>query len=114
MKTSSINRREFVARFMRECGVSYVQACRIFDTMVSVIEDGVCAGAKIGFGRVGAITPVRRPPRTVVQNCRVTKGRKVQRKQHVYELGPRIVYKLKIYRQFMQTHNLNWFPGNEP
>jgi hypothetical protein len=94
---------------MRDCGVTYVQACRIYDTMVNVVEDGVCAGAAIRFGKVGVIHPVRMPPRTVSQNVRMTKGRKAVPVQHIYNLGPRIVFKFRLFRQFMASHTLNWF-----
>lgn len=90
-----------MSRFMRDIGVSYVQACRIYDTMVAVIEDGVCAGAKIKIGKVGSIHPVRRPPREVSMNFNST--------QHIINLGPRICYKFRLYRQFMATRALNWF-----
>jgi nucleoid DNA-binding protein len=94
---------------MRDCGVSYVQACRIFDTMVSVVEDGVCAGAKIKLGKVGMIHPVRRPAREVSMNFKIGKGREVLKAQHVINLGPRICYKFRLFRQFMATRSLNWF-----
>ncbi len=109
MKLQTINRREFVSRFMRDGGIGYVQACRIYDTMVSVIEDGVCAGAKIKIGKVGAIHPVRRPAREVSMNFKMGKGRKVSKARHIISLGPRLCYKFRLYRQFMATRSLNWF-----
>jgi nucleoid DNA-binding protein len=109
VKVQTYNRREFITRFMRECGLSYVQASRIYDTMVGVFEDGICSGSKIKIGKVGAIYPVRRPPREVSMNFKMGKGRKTQKARHVISLGPRITYKFKPYRQFMATRSLNWF-----
>jgi nucleoid DNA-binding protein len=94
---------------MRENGLSYVDASRIYNTMVAVIEDGVCAGAAIRIGRVGVISPVHKPPRTVSQNCKMGKGRKVIKSQHIFNLGPRIGYKFRLFRHFMATRSLNWF-----
>lgn len=94
---------------MRECGLSYVQASRIHDSMVRVFEDAICSGSKIKIGKVGAIRPIRRPPREVSMNFKMGKGRKAQKAQHVISLGPRITYKFSLFRQFMSTHSLNWF-----
>jgi nucleoid DNA-binding protein len=108
-KPATVNRREFISRFMRDCGMSYVQACQVFDTMVSVVEDGVCSGAKIRIGKVGAIVPKRLPPRSVSQNVEMGAGRTPIKTQKIIHLGPRLRYSFKLYRQFMETHSLKWF-----
>jgi nucleoid DNA-binding protein len=108
-KAATVNRRAFIARFMREGGLTYVQARRVYDTMVAVIEDGVCAGAKIKIGKVGSIYPVRRHARAVSMNFRMGQGRKVTAARHVFNIGPRICYQFRLFHRFMETHSLTWF-----
>jgi len=90
---------------MGECGLTYAQACRVYDTMVGVIEDGITKGSKIGIGKVGAIVPHRRPPRAVSMNC----AKSPEGTRRVIELGPRIDYRFSLYKRFIETHALEWF-----
>ena len=107
--TQIVNRREFIAKFMRDCGVTYSQACRIYESMVSVFEDGVVSGSKIRVGRVGALIPVWRKPREVTMHFRVEKGGRVKKTRRTYTLDGRFVFKFNLYRRFVDTHNLRWF-----
>lgn len=104
----TVKRSDFVYKFMRDCGLTYAQACRAYDSMVGVVEDGITNGFKIGFGKVGALVPHRRPPRAVSMNCEKSPAGT----RRVIELGPRIVYRFTLYKKFVETHPLKWF--NEP
>ncbi len=113
MPRKSINRNDFISAFMRSCGVTFSQACLLFDTMVSVFQDGMVNGAKIRIGRLGALDPVRHEPKTVHMSFRRTKEGLV-RQRHVYFLDQRIAYKVQIYRRFINTHNLHWYSEHWP
>jgi hypothetical protein len=109
-KSPPVTRRDFVLRFMRECGVSYAKACRIYEAMCHCFEDGIVGGSKVRVGRVGALVPVWQPGRDVHMHFRVLKGRKVERGIHrTYNMDGRFVFKFRLYEQFIQTHHLKWF-----
>ncbi len=107
--TQTVTRREFVARFMRDVGVSYSQACRIYECMCGIVEDGIVSGSKIRIGRVGALTPVWRRPREVKMHFAMKKGKRVVPAHKTYVMDGRYVYKFKLYREFVDTHTLRWF-----
>jgi nucleoid DNA-binding protein len=107
--TQTVTRREFVTRFMRDVGVTYEQACRIYECMCNVIEDGIVSGSKVRVGRVGALTPVWRRPREVQMHFAVRKGKRVVPAKKTFVMDGRYVYKFKLYRQFVDTHALRWF-----
>lgn len=107
--TQTVNRREFVQRFMRQCGVTYAQASQIFECMVAVFEDGICSGSKIRVGRVGSLVPVWRQPREITMSFRKKRGGKLEKSKRVYVMDGRYVFKFHLYRRFMDTHNLRWF-----
>jgi hypothetical protein len=103
-------RRDFVIRFMRECGVTYAQACQIYETMCRCVEDGVVSGSKIRLGRVGVIVPVWRQGRDIHMHFKVEKGRTVKRGIHrTYNMDGRFVFKFELYQKFIETHQLKWF-----
>lgn len=89
---------------MRDGNLTYAQACKLYDSMVGIIEDGIANGAKIGIGKVGAIVPHRRPPRAVSMNC----AKNADGTRKVIELGPRVAYRFALYRSFVSTHRLAW------
>lgn len=110
MKAETVTRRVFVSRFMSDCGVSYAQACKIYDSMCRTIEDGVVAGSKISIGRVGAISPVWQPPRTYHMHFERKSGRRVAKGIHrTYSMDGRFMFKFHLFRRFSQTRQLKWF-----
>ena len=42
------------------------------------------------------------------------KGRKYERQKHVYFLGKRISYRLRIYDKFINNHQLHWYAEDWP
>lgn len=110
MKAATVTRRVFVSRFMADCGVSYAQACRIYESMCRTFEDGVVAGSKIAIGRVGAINPVWQPPRTYQMHFERKSGHEVKRGVHrTYSMDGRFTFKFNLYRRFSRTRQLKWF-----
>lgn len=104
----TVTRREFIRRWMEECGVTYDVACQLYRTMVLTFEDGVANGDKITIGRLGALVPRWQDTRTVTMGCRRVEGKVLKQKQ-TFILDPRIRYRFKIYREWMTTRHLNWF-----
>lgn len=105
----TVNRRDFIRRWMQECGVTYDVACQLYRTMVSTFEDGVANGSKVTIGRLGALVPQWQEARQVVMGFRRTPGKGVVKQKQTYILDPRIRYRFKIYREWMNTRHLNWY-----
>ena len=99
-----VARPEFIKKFV-DAGLSYHQAETAYRAMVSVLEDGVAARAKIHFAKVGALDPVVLKPREYVMGfCRSKDGVKKMRRHYI--LGTRIRYKFKVYPAFGRAHDL--------
>lgn len=103
MASTTIIRRDFVARFMRDTGVSYAQACRIYESMCRIFEDGIVNARKIALGNVGALTPVWRPPKDVHKHFDRKPGGKIVRTHKVYSIDGRYAYRFKLYRAFEKS-----------
>lgn len=115
MKAATVTRRVFVTRFMSDCGVSFAQASKIYESMCRTFEEGVVAGGKIGIGRVGAITPVWQPPRTYHMHFERKPGKVTRGIYRTYSMDGRFTFKFSLYRRFSQTRQLKWlaeFPSS--
>lgn len=104
----NVNRRDFIRRWMHECGVTYDTAAQLYRTMVSLFEDGVANGQKITIGRLGALVPRWQQPRQVVMGFRRVPGKIIRQRQTHY-LDARIHYRFKIYKEWLDTRHLNWY-----
>ena len=102
----SITRRDFISKFMKDCGLNYDQACRVYSCMVSVVADAVVSQTKIGIGQVGAIFPIKRPPRAITMGFRRMKGGEIERTRRTYHLDERISWQFKLFEEFEKKHNL--------
>ena len=106
---TTYDRRVFVSRFMREGGLTYSQACRVYDIMTATFADAVVTGNKATIGHVGAIVPFWRAPRDIQMYFRRRKGQQVETGIHrTYYMDGRFEFKFKLYRRFMETHQLKW------
>ena len=99
-----VARPQFIKKFVGS-GLSYEQAELAYRSMISVLEDGVSARAKIHFSGVGALDPVTLKPREYVMGFKRTKDGVEKCKRH-YILGIRTRYKFKVYPAFGRAHNL--------
>lgn len=97
----SVDRREFVKKFMDECGLTYDVASNVYKCMVNTFEDGIIENKKVTIGRLGALKPVWTGPRTVVMNINKTKK--------IYNLDGRYRYKFVIYKKWISDHFLKWY-----
>ena len=102
---SAVTRREFIRKFM-QAGLTYDQACRVYSTLVSLIEDSVVSGEKIKFGKVGCLLPVRKPPRDVVMGFMRGPGNSMVKSKRVFHLDERVDYRFSFYREFVRKHQL--------
>lgn len=91
---------------MRDCGLTYDQARCAYNCVVSLVEHGVVNGSKIGIGQVGAITPVRRPPREVTMGFERKNGGKIVKTRRLFHLDERTKWVFKLYRGFETRNNL--------
>jgi hypothetical protein len=107
---TTIDRRAFVTRFMSESGLSYADACRVYETMCRTFEDGIVTGSKIRIGKVGAIVPVWKPGREINMHFKRGKGQVIETGVHrTYYIDGRYTFKFNLYDRFVQTHQLKWF-----
>lgn len=117
MEKNAVTRAEFIRRYMDDCGFSYVQACRAYETTIAVMEDAIVTASKINLGRLGALVPQWFEPRAVNMGFERTADNSVQPKQRTFFLGKRIRYKFHLYKKFQKTHQLRWFsdpPDEQP
>jgi hypothetical protein len=107
MKVESINRSDFVNRYMRH-GFTYSQACKAYECMCEIFEDAVVSGHRLNIGNVMSLAPVWLAPKEVQMGFERTKKGVVKKKKVIW-LGKRIRYKVNLYKEFMRRHTLNWF-----
>jgi hypothetical protein len=93
-------RQDFLKRFVTVGGLKYEDAIKVYNAMVEVFADGIVTGQKVTIGRVLSIHPVRKKARRVKMGF----GGKSQ----IIHLGDRIVFKVKIFKEFYNKHSLNW------
>lgn len=105
---TTYDRRAFVARFMKDGGLTYSQACRMYDVMCRVFEEAIITGSKATIGRVGAIVPYWRPPRDIQMHFR-KQGKRVEKGVHrTFFMDGRYDFKFRLYRRFLETRQLKW------
>jgi len=109
-KPEVVGRAIFVRRLMKD-GFKYVDACRAYESLMSTLAYAVTNGAYVSFGNVGSLTPVVIPPRPIKMGCVRVKGGWIKQSRE-YFLDTRIKYKFKIFKAFLQKHQLNWTGGS--
>ncbi len=97
LRKKTIKREDFVEAFVRQ-GMTYEAAINAFDAMVQTFENAVVNGQNVRIGKMCCLSAVKKPPRQVKSgfNGRTT------------FLGTRIVYKMRIFRGWMDSRRLNW------
>ena len=102
---AAIKRLDFIKKFM-DAGLTYDQACRVYSSMVAILENAVVSGDKVKFGKSGCLLPVRKPPRDVVMGFQRGPGNVVTRTKRVFHLDERVEYRFTFYREFARKHEL--------
>jgi hypothetical protein len=95
-----------IRKLMLDADLSYEHACRAYLCLVSILEDGVVNGEKIGLGRIGCLVPVRRQPRDVVMGFERKPDGSVNHIKRVFHIDERTEYKFRLYGKFVQKHHL--------
>lgn len=113
-KAECVNRRDFVSRIMRQCGLSYVRASQVFNCLCDVVGDAVIHGNAVRLGRVGLLKPVRHSPKTVHKGFIMGPKREIIKNRHVYFMDSRLSWRLKVYRTFIDSHSLHWYTDHWP
>ena len=102
------DRRCFVKRFMQEGGLSYTQACHLYEIMCHLFEEAIITGNRITIGRVVAISPQWVPPRDIQMHFE-KRGAKVQKGvHHTYFMDGHYIFKFKLYSQFKKNRQMKW------
>jgi nucleoid DNA-binding protein len=117
----AVRRADFIRDIVNSQGLTYAQAGAAFDSFVKTLEDGICAGAKIQLGKVGAIVPVRLDARPVQMHFRRERASAtganvlrsdehgtVIRQERTYYIGRRIKFKFRLFKGFINRKTLNW------
>lgn len=102
-----VKRADFIRNIVNNQGLTYAQASSAFDAVMKTLEDGICAGAKIQLGKIGAIVPVKLEPRPVQMHFKREKGTVVPQ-ERTYFLGSRIKFKFRLFKAFLQSKTLTW------
>jgi len=110
----TINRKDFVERLMRQCDMTFPEASAAFECFCDILKDGVVNGAKIRFGKLGALRPTWHAPKAVHMGFKVSKKGTLTKNKHVYFMGKRLRYTLKIYDKFIDNHELHWYDEDWP
>jgi nucleoid DNA-binding protein len=106
---NSVKRVDFINNIVRDQNLTYVQASAAWDSFIKTIDDGICAGCKIQFGKVGTIVPVRYDPRIVQMGCRrVKSGEPAESASRTYFLGSRIKFKFRLFKGFLNSRTMDW------
>lgn len=103
-----VTRADFLRNLVQTQGLTYVQAAAAYDSFIKTIEDGICAGSKIQLSRVGAIAPVKYPPRIQQMGFKRLAGNEVEKVPRTYFLGSRIKYKFILFKSFVANKTLTW------
>ena len=107
-KPNTINRDHFVAALQKK-GLTYVQARKAYSAMLSVISDAVLQGDKINLGKIGVLDPVWHKERELTMGFKRTADNKVEKATRKFTLGPRLKYRFRLYRTFLENNDLRWY-----
>ena len=93
---------------MKDGGLTYSQACRLYEVMCGVFEEAIINGCKTTIGRVGAVVPYWRPPRDIQMHFRRQGGGMERGVHRTFYMDGRYDFKFRLYRRFMETRQLKW------
>lgn len=105
IKFSSIPRAEFVRRFVA-AGFEYADAHKAYRVVVQTFEDAILTNSKLAIGRIGALVPLKRPPRVVKMGFERTKNG-CKRRQREFSYGETVRWKFRIFRTFAKQHGVD-------
>jgi len=107
MNSEPITRLVFIQN-MVETGLSYDQATRAYNSLMSTIADGVVNGRRVYLGQVGVMNPTVQPPRQIKMGFAIKPGREIVKQQREFYLDSRVKYSFRMFKKFARTHELKW------
>lgn len=93
---------------MVDAGLTYENAIRAYNSVMSTFADGIVNGRKIYLGQVGVLNPTVMQPRQVKMGFAVKKGREIVHQRREFYLDTRVKYSFKLFKKFATTHELKW------
>lgn len=99
MSRTTVKRKDFLAKYIHGCGLTYDQACRVYACTVSILEDAVTCGTKVNIGHIGAITPRVKAPRKVKMGFKFENGVMVKA-ERVFFVDGKTDWSFRLYRAF--------------
>ncbi len=109
-KSKSITKSKIIRRFMTDCELSYVEANKVHDCLVSLVEEAVTNLSKVNLGHVGSITPKIIKGKSVSMNFKRSKEGGVEKVQRYFFLDERVRFHLKLYKSFADKVEYNYKP----
>jgi hypothetical protein len=94
---------------MTDCELSYVDANRVHDCFVGLVEESVINLNKLSLGHVGSITPKIVKGKSVSMNFKRSKTG-VEKVQRYFFLDERVRFNLKLYKSFTDRIEYNYTP----
>jgi hypothetical protein len=107
MNTDPVTRQTFIQSIMQS-GLTYDQAVRAYNSVMSTIADGVVNGQKVYLGQVGVLNPSVLPPRQIKMGVARKPGGKYVKQTREFFLDARLKYFFRLFRKFSETHELKW------
>ena len=108
-KSKSITKSKIIRRFMEDCELSYIEANKVHDCLIGLIEEAVTNLSKINLGHVGSITPKIIKGKSVSMNFKRSKIG-VEKVQRYFFLDERVRLHLKLYKSFSDKVEYNYKP----
>ena len=99
-RARAITKPQIIHRVMDECGLSYVQASKVHDCLVSLVEDAVTNLERIRIGHVGTLSPKIVSGKTVAMNFTRDKTG-VRKSQRFFFTDERVRFAFKLHRSFL-------------
>ena len=102
-------KRDIVRQLMAECSLSFMDAVKVHDCMVRMIERSVQNMDKLRLGHVGAIVPRIVKGKSVSMNFSRTRSG-VEKVQRYFFLDERVRFDLRLYPSFVSKVKFNPSP----
>lgn len=98
-------RRDFM-RKLCQSGLTYRQASQAYTVMMALIEESILNGDRIKLGQIGSLTPVVKPPRTIVMGVKRGPGGEYIPSRRVFHVDERVDYRFNFFKEFARTHQV--------
>lgn len=105
MSKLPITRLNFIQNMVAS-GLTFEQAIKAYNSVMSTIADGVVNTRKVYLGNIGVMNPTILPPRPVKMAFKKITGGSIVLQQREYFLDSRVKYSFRMFKKFARTHEL--------